>query len=389
MSLLSNPAFSAGMSILAANQGSALQPIGQGFTQASQQDQQRKLLEMKQRQAESMEKYRQMQMRQLEMQMNQPPERKIRDVDGVPYYIDTGEPVIPDATRRPQTNLGKLKSEQAAFPPGSPEWQYYQKAIEKEITNLPSGMTMGDDGRPQYMPEYIEGQRMMRAAGQPQTNINMPNNRFGTIPPGYMVKETDQGAMMVPVPGSPAEREAAQQEDASRSQTRGTARVAGFVLRDARYIQENLEKVDNNPVIRQVKARVPGTPEYEVGREIQSLQSSIAIDSLIDLKRQGGTLGAVPQQQLMTLAQLMGDLDITREPARLRQIMGDIQSTYLEVLNNMTPEERAMVGVAEREFESLNSIWGSQSPQGQGGGFQPTGDAARDAEMFLQQFGGQ
>jgi hypothetical protein len=40
--------------------------------------------------------------------------------------------------------------------------------------DLPPGMRMGANGQPEYMPAYVQGQTQIRAAGRPQTNVNLP-----------------------------------------------------------------------------------------------------------------------------------------------------------------------------------------------------------------------
>lgn len=40
--------------------------------------------------------------------------------------------------------------------------------------DLPPGMRMGATGQPEYMPAYVQGQTQIRAAGRPQTNVNLP-----------------------------------------------------------------------------------------------------------------------------------------------------------------------------------------------------------------------
>ena len=40
--------------------------------------------------------------------------------------------------------------------------------------DLPAGMRMGPNGQPEYIPQYVEGQQKIRAAGRQQTNVNLP-----------------------------------------------------------------------------------------------------------------------------------------------------------------------------------------------------------------------
>lgn len=189
-------------------------------------------------------------------------------------------------------------------------------------------------------------------------NVNMPA-QVGTIPPGYGVTYDEQGrpVSMMPVPGGPADRdiqaEQAQQEASNRNQ----ASVAGFTLRDARHVQENIDGLPDSAAMRLLQARVPGSASYEVQSAIKSLQGTIAIEQLLAIKREGSGLGQVPQSQLMMLASLMGELDIGLSKDRMKTLLSDIQGRYVEILDLIPAEERAMIGIADREYNTLKDLW--------------------------------
>lgn len=127
--MYNNPLLNFGMNVLANNQGSALQSVGQGFQQAQQQDQ-------RSRQQKLLEQYRQMQMAELMQRMNQKPERKtLKGADGYTYYQDTGERVLPNvkAAPDPQTMSETQRLAQAieAYPPGSPTRKILEARLKK------------------------------------------------------------------------------------------------------------------------------------------------------------------------------------------------------------------------------------------------------------------
>jgi hypothetical protein len=55
------------------------------------------------------------------------------------------------------------------------------KTVAQGGQKLPNGMVVGPDGKPQYLPEYLQGQKDIRAAGKTQINIdNKQESAFAT-----------------------------------------------------------------------------------------------------------------------------------------------------------------------------------------------------------------
>lgn len=197
-------------------------------------------------------------------------------------------------------------------------------------------------------------------------NVNLPGQpAIGTIPPGHSARQDAEGNWsMSRIPGSPAEAEAAAAAAQETARTTGKATIAGYTLRDARVIQERIPQMAENGAVRWARSRVPGTAEFEVEADIKSLQGTIGIEQLLRIKESGAGLGQVPQTQLNLLSRLMGELDIRRDPEVLSGLIGDIQETYMEILNGMGEKERNMVGIAEREYDALRGLWGAEDDTG-------------------------
>jgi hypothetical protein len=190
---------------------------------------------------------------------------------------------------------------------------------------------------------------------QPQTSVNVNTaSEFGTIPPGYRLRRNPDGsAQMDVIPGSPAAREIEDDERKRAQAGESQGVVAGFTLRDARIVNEAIDSMTDNPIVRLGKAKIPGTAEYRANQFMDSLRGTVAIEQLLNIKRQGAGLGQVPQAQLDMLSFLMGKLDMGLPKEDLRLIIGDIQTRYREILKKMTPEDRAQIGIADREYERL------------------------------------
>ena len=79
---------------------------------------------------------------------------------------------IQQAQQKQYVKLGKGES---LIDPRNP-----QRPIASGAPDLPSGMEMGPNG-PQYMPAYLSGQRDIRAAGRPQTNVTVAGDKAFTV----------------------------------------------------------------------------------------------------------------------------------------------------------------------------------------------------------------
>jgi len=199
--------------------------------------------------------------------------------------------------------------------------------------------------------------------GKGGVNINM-GPQMGSLPMGYALKYTEQGqpSHLERLPGHPDEQaEAEAGEKAARSRA-NQASIAGFTLRDARYVQAQIGDLHASAPVRVLRARFPGTAEFEVQSSIDSLRGTIGIEQLLNIKREGSGLGQVPQSQLNMLASLMGQLDIGLSKGRLSELVSDIQGRYLEILDLIPEEERAMIGIAEREYRDLLDLWSGDGP---------------------------
>jgi hypothetical protein len=252
--------------------------------------------------------------------------------------------------------------EMAAKPPEtSATFRDYQQAVQQG-----------------FQGSFLDYQTALKEAGRSQQIVKVGSDRVGTIPPGFELAEDPQtGALsMRPIPGSPAEREIEEEKRKLAQAAESQGAVAGFTLRDARIVSENLDRMADNEIVRLAKAKIPGQPEYRVNTFMDSLRGTVAIEQLLNIKRQGAGLGQVPQAQLDMLSYLMGKLDLGLPKEDLKLIIGDIQTRYREILAKMTPEDRAMIGIADREYNEL--IGGGKSGRGRGGsGRRPLGDILR------------
>lgn len=264
---------------------------------------------------------------------------------------------------------GVLQPHEQALLANNPELMEHFFKERYTGRNLTPGSTFYSGGVAEYQtpnrPQSVgndlvdpdTGRLIHRAPPNPGTTVNVgdqggrwtihePTGRaFGYDPQGNPIS-------MV-IPGAQADVESQERATEQETQRSAQAAIAGFTLRDARAIMDNVDNMSNNALVRRGLANIPGTTEYEVQRDIESLRGTISIEQLLNIKRQGAGLGQVPQAQLDMLSRLMGELDIARDPARLKQLVQDIQDRYMEILAMIPEEEREMVGIAQREYDAI------------------------------------
>jgi hypothetical protein len=201
-------------------------------------------------------------------------------------------------------------------------------------------------------------------AGGTSVNVNMP--QVGTIPQGQQLIYDEDGRpiRMENIPGGPAEA-----ERMSTAQAQG--RAAGFIMRDIGTLKSVIDEIPDNIYGRIVAGKLPHTQTFQAGILMDSVKATIAVDQLLEIKRQGSGLGQVPQQQLEYLAQLLGALNMNMPKERLKEHLDEIMDVYGRVLSRMSVDERALVGVAEKEFEKWKA--GTSKSDEQEGSKAPTG----------------
>ena len=188
--------------------------------------------------------------------------------------------------------------------------------------------------------------------------------QFGSIPPGMqmMIDPETGAARMEAIPGGPAEQEMEAAEREREASDKAAARASGIIVDDFNFLLGSLgvdpetgEKVADSsvggPRVRMaaeegtlgVGVFSAGRPTGDFLRQLESVQNTIAVDQLLEIKRQGSGLGQVPQSQLRTLSTLLGSLDaglsdekMAENIFRAKSIYENIVETSLQDVNDPT-----------------------------------------------------
>ena len=110
-------------------------------------------------------------------------------------------------------------------------------------------------------------------------------------------------------------------------------RAGQTLIRDATTALQNLEKNGRFAAgWGSLLSSMPESSAAELQRDVESIKGNIAIDSLLQIKRSGAGLGAIPQAQLEALAGLLGTLDTRMSPDKLAANLRDVVGTYQSII---------------------------------------------------------
>lgn len=223
-----------------------------------------------------------------------------------------------EALRNPQANIPdsvlalQLRAEAAGLTPGTPEYQNFM-------------MTGGRGG--------------------PDTVVNVGGDagpRTGTIPPGFMLIGEGENLRMAPIPGGPAETEAAASDEQSDLRREQALRSGAVVVEDLGRVAQALEE-STLPVagpIGGLLARIPGTNAFDVSQLLDTVRANIGFDRLTQMREAsptGGALGSVTERELSLLQSVLGNLSQSQSPEQFQRNLERVNEIYTEVVHGPAP----------------------------------------------------
>jgi len=213
----------------------------------------------------------------------------------------TGEP-------RPAqpTELEKLMEARDKFPPGSPNYNWFNDAIRKQSTHAPASTTNVMTG--QIVPVEIDGK------------------------PGYVMPGKD--GTVVPIPGiAPTGTQKA--ADASKSKTASQTALADRMIGKVDEALENVSKWTTG-VTGGIAANIPGTAAVDFRSTIETIRANLGFQELQAMREAsptGGALGAIAVQELVSLQSTVASLDPRQSPDTIRRNLQQIRK-HVEAWRN-------------------------------------------------------
>jgi hypothetical protein len=177
------------------------------------------------------------------------------------------------------------------------------------------------------------------------TNINMPQNQFGSIPPGHRLVQNPQDGsyQMEVIPGSPAAREIEQQKQSDQFKQQNLERAGGTVVQD---VGRALELLGGAGVLGAGRGAVVGKLDPEstasaLNDLVASIKGNIGVDQLQQMRNAsptGGALGNVTERQLEGLQGLLGNLKVEGRRDLLDDNLKRVFNMYMDQIHG-TPEQ--------------------------------------------------
>jgi hypothetical protein len=161
----------------------------------------------------------------------------------------------------------------------------------------------------------------------------------GTIPPGFQLERTPDGAYrMVPIPGGPADLAQQRQARADANRQTGAQRTGNIVVQD---LDRTLQLLDTATlpvagITAGTLARVPGTAAADAARLLDSVRANVGFAQLNQMRSEsptGAALGAVTERELQFLQAVLGSLDQTQSPVQFRDNLVRLRNVFLDIVH--------------------------------------------------------
>lgn len=226
-------------------------------------------------------------------------------------------------------------------------------------------------GLPTNVPFQISPTGKITEVGSNKINVNVGGKegpQFGTIPKGFMLKQTADGYVMTPVPGSPAAIEAKNIAEAKTKATEQTATTGGVVIEDLERLKKKIEGSSwYNPVTGvtgSIASYIPGTNRVDAEQLKETIVANIGFDKLQRMREAsptGGALGAVSERELSNLQAVLGNLALSQSDKQLVSNINRLNNLYKKILTKANAYPNATefgFGTSEEDKKSIYEKYG-------------------------------
>lgn len=170
----------------------------------------------------------------------------------------------------------------------------------------------------------------------PVVNVNS-GTEYGKIADGMMMKRSPDGSVqMVPIPGSPADKEA--RENKTKDVMSG---ITGF--NDAgnidKVITDSIQKASalTTGFMGNALSNIPGSDAYDLRENMKTIEADAAFSSLQDMRKNsktGGALGAVSERELGLLSAAKAALSTSQSTEQFKENLTRYQQVRQNALKN-------------------------------------------------------
>ena len=211
-----------------------------------------------------------------------------------------------------------------------------------------SGMREYELARSQgFQGSFLDYQQQLAEARRSQTNVT--TNVGGEQGPRLIGNEgliaipdaTVEGGFRFEVaPNSPAALEREASGEQARFGRDQLVRSGGAAIQDIGRALDLMGEDRILPIAGGMSRIVAGVGPFvgnydasSLRQMVRSAQSSISINEIMNLRRAGGTLGAIPYQQQQSFERLLGELDADGDPQVLQQNLQRVHNMFWEMVD--------------------------------------------------------
>jgi hypothetical protein len=184
----------------------------------------------------------------------------------------------------------------------------------------------------------LDYQMALKRAGANVNNVTVGGGKYGTIPPGFELVETPQGAQMRPIPGSPAAMDIKEGEVKAASIAEQRKKYADVVTED---IDRTLKMVEESPATTTgpggaVLSGVPGLSAHNVGALVETIKANAGFDRLQEMRAAsptGGALGQVSDFENKLLQATIGNLSQSQNKEQFVYNLKRVRDIYGKIIH--------------------------------------------------------
>lgn len=89
---------------------------------------------------------------------------------------------------------------------------------------------------------------------------------------------------------------------------------------------------------------IPGSDAYDLDATLQTVRSNLGLDTLVAIKQQGGTLGAVSEKELDLLLSKVANLRQAQGPKQFKEQLGEVLRMYDRTVRNIENDIKIKYG---------------------------------------------
>ncbi len=274
--------------------------------------------------------------------VNEGKDRRIVVQDGIQYYVDTGERVLPNVI-----NKGKEYK-----PPSS-----YQEYTLIDDTPTPK--------------EYKEFLINHKKAGAQIINVGPQGQQFGDPPKDTAWQRNELGEVVIddrgipvalPIQGTNLFRQQEKSSDQKEKSGDEVIVTGGVVLGNIDRIRNKIENsvLPTTGIGGQMLRNIGGTAALDVSKLLAPIEASIGFDRLQRMREAsptGGALGQVSERELELLMATLSSLDQAQTEEQFLESLALIETRYTKIIKkfNAYPEQAMLeVGYVPRNLNPDN-----------------------------------